>query len=202
MHLKYSWNWKSLKTLSSRRINKKKSKQKKITKKNTGLGFFLTRVFSNPASRCETWRGTCARPTRRCARTAVTSAAKRSWRRTTCTPTWGQRTRARWRPAPSAQHRQGCRPANQRVEVSNSQWISCLDSSLGRVLACGAGGRRFAPRPWHVYLGALLEDEMTLVKSLYKRLFPPYLSFNAYYFLKQRLHHFSKIKSHKEVTKQ
>jgi hypothetical protein len=32
------------------------------------------------------------------------------------------------------------------VEVSNSQRISCLDSSLGRAAACGAGGRRFAPR--------------------------------------------------------
>ncbi len=33
-----------------------------------------------------------------------------------------------------------------QVEVPNSQLISCLDSSLGRVAACGAGGRRFAPR--------------------------------------------------------
>jgi hypothetical protein len=31
------------------------------------------------------------------------------------------------------------------VEVPNSQRISCLDSSLGRVLACGAGGLSFAP---------------------------------------------------------
>ena len=34
-----------------------------------------------------------------------------------------------------------------QVEVPNSQLISCLDSSLGRASACGAGGRRFAPRP-------------------------------------------------------
>jgi hypothetical protein len=38
-------------------------------------------------------------------------------------------------------------PASGQVEVSNSQLISCLDSSLGRASACGAGGRRFAPRP-------------------------------------------------------
>ncbi len=38
------------------------------------------------------------------------------------------------------------------VEVPNIHLISCLDSSLG------AGGQRFAPRPWHVCLGALLED--------------------------------------------
>ncbi len=44
------------------------------------------------------------------------------------------------------------------VEVPNSQRISCLDSSLGKASACGAGGRRFAPRPWHVCLGTLLED--------------------------------------------
>ncbi len=32
-----------------------------------------------------------------------------------------------------------------QVEVPNSCLaISCLDSSLGRVAACGAGGRRFA----------------------------------------------------------
>ncbi len=49
-------------------------------------------------------------------------------------------------------------PASAQVEVPNSQRISCLDSSLGRAAACGAGGRRFAPRPWHVCLGALLED--------------------------------------------
>ncbi len=30
---------------------------------------------------------------------------------------------------------------------------------------------------------------------------PFYLSFLAYYFLKEHLHHFSKIKSHKEITK-
>ncbi len=58
----------------------------------------------------------------------------------------------------------GCRgpnaaPASGQVEVPNSQRISCLDSSLGRASACGAGGRRFAPRPWHVCLGALLEDK-------------------------------------------
>jgi hypothetical protein len=34
-----------------------------------------------------------------------------------------------------------------QVEVPNSQRISCRDSSLGRASACGAGGRRFAPRP-------------------------------------------------------
>ena len=34
-----------------------------------------------------------------------------------------------------------------QVEVPNSQLISCLDSSLGRASACGAGGRRLAPRP-------------------------------------------------------
>ena len=34
-----------------------------------------------------------------------------------------------------------------QVEVPNSQRISCLDSSLGRASACGAGGRSFAPRP-------------------------------------------------------
>jgi hypothetical protein len=45
-----------------------------------------------------------------------------------------------------------------QVEVPNSQRISCLDSSLGRVAVCGAGGRRFAPLPRHVCLGALLED--------------------------------------------
>jgi hypothetical protein len=33
-----------------------------------------------------------------------------------------------------------------QVGVPNSQQISCLDSSLGRVVACGAGGRTFAPR--------------------------------------------------------
>jgi hypothetical protein len=33
------------------------------------------------------------------------------------------------------------------LEVPNSHRISYLDSSLGRVLACGAGGRKFAPRP-------------------------------------------------------
>ncbi len=49
-------------------------------------------------------------------------------------------------------------PTSAQVEVPNSQRISCLDSSLGRASACGAGGRRFAPRPWHVCLGALLED--------------------------------------------
>ncbi len=41
-------------------------------------------------------------------------------------------------------------PASGQVEVPNSQLISCLDSSLGRASACGAGG--------HVCLGALLED--------------------------------------------
>ncbi len=51
-------------------------------------------------------------------------------------------------------------PASGQVEVPNIQPISCLDSSLGRVAACGAGGRRFAPRPWHVCLGALLEDRV------------------------------------------
>ena len=30
-----------------------------------------------------------------------------------------------------------------QVEVPNSQLISCLDSSLGRASACGAGGQRF-----------------------------------------------------------
>ncbi len=45
-------------------------------------------------------------------------------------------------------------PASGQEEVPNSQLISCLDSSLGRA----AGGRRFAPRPWHVCLGPLLED--------------------------------------------
>jgi hypothetical protein len=34
-----------------------------------------------------------------------------------------------------------------QVDAPNSQLISCLDSSLGRVSACGAGERRFAPRP-------------------------------------------------------
>ncbi len=34
-----------------------------------------------------------------------------------------------------------------QVEVPNSQLLSCLDSSLGRVVTCGAGVRRFAPRP-------------------------------------------------------
>jgi hypothetical protein len=33
------------------------------------------------------------------------------------------------------------------VKVPNRQRISCRDSSLGRASACGAGGRRFAPRP-------------------------------------------------------
>ncbi len=46
----------------------------------------------------------------------------------------------------------------ESLEAPNSQRISCLDSSLGRVAACGAGGRRFAPRPWHVCLGVHLED--------------------------------------------
>jgi hypothetical protein len=44
------------------------------------------------------------------------------------------------------------------VDAPNSQLISCLDSSLGRASAWSPGGRRFAPRPWHVCLGALLED--------------------------------------------
>ncbi len=38
-------------------------------------------------------------------------------------------------------------PASGQVEVPNSQLISCLDSSLGRVAACEAGVQRFAPRP-------------------------------------------------------
>jgi hypothetical protein len=42
------------------------------------------------------------------------------------------------------------------VEVLNR--MSCLESSLGKVFACVAGGRRFSPRLWHVCLGALLED--------------------------------------------
>jgi hypothetical protein len=33
-----------------------------------------------------------------------------------------------------------------QVDAPNSQLISCLDSSMGRASACGAGGRRFAPR--------------------------------------------------------
>ena len=36
-------------------------------------------------------------------------------------------------------------PALGQVEVPNSQLISCLDSSLGRASACGAGGGD--PRP-------------------------------------------------------
>jgi hypothetical protein len=42
---------------------------------------------------------------------------------------------------------QNAASAATQVEVLNSQLISCLDSSLGRVAACGAGVRRFAPRP-------------------------------------------------------
>jgi hypothetical protein len=38
-------------------------------------------------------------------------------------------------------------PASAKVEVLNSQSTNCLDSSLGRASACGAGGRRFAPCP-------------------------------------------------------
>ncbi len=45
-----------------------------------------------------------------------------------------------------------------QVDAPNSQLISCLNSSLGRAFACSAGGRRFAPRPWHVCLDAYLED--------------------------------------------
>jgi hypothetical protein len=41
-----------------------------------------------------------------------------------------------------------------QVEVPNSQLISCLDSSLGRASACGAGGRRFAP-PQDMFVSAL-----------------------------------------------
>ncbi len=45
-----------------------------------------------------------------------------------------------------------------QVDAPNSLLISCLDSSLGRAFVCSAGGLRFAPRPWHVCLGAYLED--------------------------------------------
>ena len=34
-----------------------------------------------------------------------------------------------------------------QVDAQNSQLISCLDSSLGRASACGAGGRRFRAPP-------------------------------------------------------
>ncbi len=44
-----------------------------------------------------------------------------------------------------------------QVDAPNCQLISCLDSSLGRVAACGAGVRRFA-RDMFVRHGALLED--------------------------------------------
>ncbi len=50
-------------------------------------------------------------------------------------------------------------PSNDgQVDAPNNQLISCLDSSLGKAFACSAGGRRLAPRPWHVCLDAYLED--------------------------------------------
>jgi hypothetical protein len=50
-------------------------------------------------------------------------------------------------------------PASAQVKVPTSQRISCLDSSLGREAACGAGVRRFTPAcDIFVRHGALLED--------------------------------------------
>ncbi len=69
--------------------------------------------------------------------------------------------------------------------------------------SCSISGRKFQ---WSlvarfVKLGFLLITFWRYIYTIFQRWFVK-LSFFAYYFLKVHLHHFSKIKSHKEVSKQ